>query len=49
MKDSTIKLLGLAATAVGLGASLLSGYIGDKKVDASIEEKIAKALAEKDQ
>lgn len=47
MKDGTLKLLGIGATAIGLGVSLLSGWVGDKKLDAEISKKVTKALAEK--
>jgi hypothetical protein len=42
-----MKILGIVATAVGMGASLLSGFVDDKKTDAKIEERVLKALAEK--
>jgi hypothetical protein len=40
-----IKALGIAATVIGIGASLLSDYVGDKKLDGKVEEQVAKALA----
>ena len=39
-----IKILGFIATAVGIGASLLSDYVQDKQMDAKIEECIDKKL-----
>ena len=43
-----IKILGLVATAVGMGATLLTEWVNEKKMDEKIEEKVAEALAEKD-
>lgn len=43
-----IKALGIAATVIGIGASLLGDFVGDKKLDTKIEEKVAKALANKE-
>lgn len=45
MKEVVIKSIGLAATVVGLGATLVTDWVNDKKLDAKIAEKIAEALA----
>ena len=44
-----IKILGFIATAVGIGASLLSDYVQDKQMDAKIEECIDKKLNKTDE
>lgn len=47
MNDNAIKILGLVATVVAFGANMLSGYVGDRKMETMIDEKVQKALAEK--
>ena len=42
-----LKVLSMVATVIGLGATLLSNYVSDKKMDATIDEKLNLALAEK--
>jgi hypothetical protein len=46
-KFSGIELLGLAATIFGVGATILANVVHDKKMDLAIEEKVIKALTEK--
>lgn len=46
-KGSGLKALGLLATIAGLGVSLLSSFVSEKQTDAKIEEKVLKALAER--
>ena len=41
-----IKVLGVVATVVGMGATLLSNYVGEKNLDDKITEKVTKALAD---
>lgn len=46
-----MKVVGIAATVIGLGASLLSDWVSDKKIDKEITEKVneaVKALKESD-
>jgi len=40
-----VKILGITATVMGIGASLLSDWLNDKKMDEKITEKITEALA----
>ena len=40
-----LKILGIAATLVGMVASLVSSHVADKKLDATVEKKVAEALA----
>lgn len=39
-----IKTLGIVATIVGVGATLVTNWVNDKKMDEKIEEKINEAL-----
>ena len=45
MNSTLIKILGIAATAIGMGATLITDWVNDKKMDEKIEEKINEALA----
>lgn len=40
-----IKGIGLAASIVGAGATLVSDWVQDKKMEAKIEEKVNEALS----
>jgi hypothetical protein len=42
-----IKVLGLAATVIGMGAALITDWVNDKKMDEKIDERINEALANK--
>jgi hypothetical protein len=42
-----LKVLGLAATVIGMGATLLTDWVDDKKMDEKIEEKVNAALENK--
>jgi hypothetical protein len=44
-----IKVIGLAATIVSFGATLLADWVNDKKMDERIGEKIQEALTDKDE
>ena len=46
-KISVVKVLSLAATAIGFGATILSGYVEDKKLDEKVTEQVNKALADR--
>lgn len=45
MNGKIIKTLGIAATVVGIGASLFTDWVEDKKLDEKIETKVNEALA----
>ena len=52
METKTLmKILGIASTIIGAGASIVSEFVDKKKmdykIDEKIDEKIAKALADK--
>lgn len=40
-----VKILGIMATVVGIGATLLTDWVNEKKMDEKIDEKINEALA----
>lgn len=46
MDSKLIKILGIAATAIGMGATLVTDWVNDKKMDKKIEEKVIEALTE---
>ena len=45
-KKKLIKIVGLLATVIGMGASLATDWANAKKLDETVAEKVAKALAE---
>ncbi len=44
MDSKLIKILGIAATVIGMGATLVTDWVNDKKMDGKIEEKVIEAL-----
>ena len=42
-----IKILGISASVIGMGATLLTDYVNDKKSDEKIKKMIDKALTER--
>ena len=47
MNGSVLKVLGIVAGVIGVGASLLGDWIADKKLDSKIEERVIKAIADR--
>ncbi|MCM1363441.1 MAG: hypothetical protein NC215_00455 [Ruminococcus sp.] len=47
MSKNLMKIIGFAATLIGMGATLLSDWVSDKQMEATVEEKVNEALAEK--
>lgn len=48
METKTLmKILGIASTIIGVGANIVSEFVDKKTMDDKIDEKIAKALADK--
>ena len=45
--ENAIKILSLVAMVVSFGANALYGYVSDKKMEATIDQKVQEALAEK--
>jgi len=48
MNSKLIKILGIAATVIGMGATLITDWVNDKKMDEKIEERINEVLAERE-
>nr|DAJ97389.1 MAG TPA: YtxH-like protein [Herelleviridae sp.] len=46
IKFDAAKVVGIAGTVLGVAATLISNYSDKKELDAKVEEKVAKALAE---
>ena len=49
VNSKLIKVLGIAATAIGMVATLVTDWVNDKKTDEKIEEKLNEALAKRDE
>ena len=47
MDSKLIKILGIAATAIGMGATLITDWVSDKKMDEKIEEKVNEGIRQK--
>lgn len=43
-----IKTLGILATVIGMGATLVTDWVNEKKMDEKIDEKINEALANRE-
>lgn len=46
-KVNWIKILGMAATIIGMGATLLTDWVNDQKMDEKIAEKVFEATNQK--
>ncbi len=44
INEKMIKILGMAATAMGIGATLITSWLDDQKMDKKINEKINEAI-----
>lgn len=44
--DKVVKIIGLAAAALGLVASVATNWVNEKNLDSKIDSKVTKALAE---
>jgi len=42
----TVKILGIVATIVGIGVTLLTDWLDDKKMDEKISQALAKKITE---
>lgn len=49
MEGKFVKIIGIAATIVGLGATLLTDWVNEQKMDERIEEKVNEILTPKDE
>ena len=41
---NTIKMIGLAATALGFASSLMSGWVSNENMEIAVDEKVGKAM-----
>lgn len=41
----SLKAIGIVATVIGFGVTLLTNWVDDKKMDEKIDEKVNEALA----
>lgn len=48
MTGAVIKGIGLVATVIGMGTSLITDWVNEKKMDEKIEEKVNEALSRRD-
>lgn len=48
-KSTMIKLIGLAATVIGLGVNLVTDWVNEQKMEEMIEEKVNEALAKNEE
>ena len=46
LKLDLVQVASLAGSVLTIGATLLTGYANEKKLDKTIDEKVAKAIAE---
>lgn len=49
MNSKLIKVLGMTATIIGFGVTLLTDWVNEQKMDEMIDAKINEALAEKNE
>lgn len=47
-KKNAIKAIGLVATLIGFGVTIVTDWVNEKKMDETIEEKINEALTERE-
>lgn len=48
-KSKWIKVIGVAATIIGVGVNLITDWVNEQKMDEKIEQKVNEALAKKDE
>ena len=46
INTNLVKILGIGATAVSMGATLLTDWVNDKKMEEKIDERLNEKLAE---
>jgi hypothetical protein len=46
MNGKLVKVIGFAATLVGMGATIVSNWVNDKNLDAKVDSKVTEALAQ---
>lgn len=48
MNSKMIKVIGMAATLIGIGVNLITDWVDDQKMDEKIDKKVNEALAKKE-
>ena len=48
MNSKMIKVIGMAATLIGIGVHLITDWVDDQKMDEKIDKKVNEALAKKE-
>lgn len=48
LSGTVIKAIGLGATLVGMGATLVNDWVSERKMEEKIEEEVNKAFAERE-
>ena len=48
MSKTMIKVIGIAATIIGMGATLITDWVNEKKMDEKIEQKVNEVLSQKE-
>lgn len=43
--ENAIKIIGISATVMGIGATIVGDWVSEKKTDSLIEKKVAEAIA----
>lgn len=46
--EKLIKVLGITATVVGMGATIITDWVNEKKMNEKIDEKINEALTKRE-
>ena len=41
---NAVKMLGLAATALGFASTMISGWVNNKQMEFTVDEKVSKAI-----
>ena len=47
-KSMAIKVLGIVASLIGVGASLVSDWVNERKMEEEIDKKVNEALAKRE-
>lgn len=48
MSSTLVKVLGIVATVIGMGATLITDWVDEKKMDEKIEERVNEAFAKRE-
>lgn len=48
-KNNIVKIFGFAAAVISFGATLLSDWVNEKKMEEMVDEKVSEALAKREE